>query len=173
MAITYFPRLTNSVAISLIGDFSRFSDPSELTQFAATRHEMQYHDPLATLLVEESELSEVRKKIVALANELGFPEQLGRQAVRNFDQPAADILYNSIDLVPAEAANGEIWNFLTLVLLPDIAAWRYPNIDAKYDFERWLGGDRNVFRKLWWRQATLGKTLNAVSYTHLRAHETS
>ena len=160
MAITYFPRLTNSVAISLIGDFSRFNDPSELTQFAATRHEMQYHDPLATLLVEESELSEVRKKIVALANELGFPEQLGRQAVRSFDQPAADILYNSIDLVPAEAANGEIWNFLTLALLPDIAAWRYPNVDAKYDFERWLGGDRNVFRKLWWRQATLGKTLN-------------
>lgn len=70
------------------------------------------------------------------------------------------LLSKELELIPAEAANPEIWNFLTLVLLPDVAKWRYPNPSNIVDYSRWLGGHRNVFRKLWWREVTLGKELN-------------
>ncbi|WP_312573989.1 hypothetical protein, partial [Staphylococcus saprophyticus] len=86
--------------------------------------------------------------LLRVAEDCGFPEAMARSQVRDFDQRAAAVLYDSLDLVPAEAANQEIWNYLTLSVLPDIAAWRYPNISRSPSFERWLGVDRNVFRKL-------------------------
>ncbi|KFU76957.1 hypothetical protein BB31_33155 [Amycolatopsis lurida NRRL 2430] len=52
-------------------------------------------------------------------------------------------------MVPAEAAAGDIWAFFALVLMPDIAYWRYPNPPG----DRVLATDltRHVFGRLWWR----------------------
>jgi site-specific DNA-cytosine methylase len=52
-------------------------------------------------------------------------------------------------LVPAEAAARDVWAFLGLVLLPDVAYWRYPEPPR----DRVLGTDltRHVFGRLWWR----------------------
>lgn len=162
MAISYYPRLNDAYAIMLIGEYASKTSPSELTALAATSNEMAFHDASATEHVPDTHLQNLRKKMLDLAVANGFPAPLTRSAVREFDQPASDILYQEMELIPAEAANQEIWNFLTLILLPDIAAWRYPNTQKKLDFERWLGTERNVFRKLWWREATLGKELNGL-----------
>ena len=160
MSISYYPRLNNTYSMMLISEYSSKKSPAELSAFAATSNEMAFHDASATERVSDAQLKLLREELYALAVKNGFPEALKPATVRNFDQPASDILYQKMDLIPAESANQEIWNFLTLVLLPDIAAWRYPNTQHKMDFERWLGTERNVFRKLWWRQATLGKSLN-------------
>ncbi|NEC85744.1 hypothetical protein G3I71_07890 [Streptomyces sp. SID12501] len=52
-------------------------------------------------------------------------------------------------MVPAEAASRDVWAFLALVLLPDVAFWRYPQPPK----DRVLGTDltRHVFGRLWWR----------------------
>ncbi|MBM9621383.1 DNA cytosine methyltransferase [Streptomyces zhihengii] len=52
-------------------------------------------------------------------------------------------------MVPAEAASRDVWSFLALVLLPDVAFWRYPRPPG----DRVLGTDltRHVFGRLWWR----------------------
>ena len=34
-----------------------------------------------------------------------------------------------------------------MVLLPDLATWRFPNQNDR----RLMGGDRNTFQRLWWR----------------------
>lgn len=159
-SISYYPRLNNTYAMMLISEYSSKKSPAELSAFAATSNEMAFYDASATERVTDSELKQLREELYALAVKNGFPEALKPAAVRNFDQPASEVLDRRMELLPAEAANQEIWSFLTLILLPDIAAWRYPNTQNKFDFERWLGTERNVFRKLWWRQATLGKSLN-------------
>ncbi|WP_286953278.1 MULTISPECIES: hypothetical protein [Corynebacterium] len=161
MTISYYPRITDAYAMTLISEYSQFEDPSALTQNAATHSPMEFHDSVATEKVSPTSLKKLREEILAAAQESAFPNPLGLQKVRDFDQKAAAILYDHMDLIPAEAANQEIWNFLTMILLPDIAAWRYPNRAKKPAFERWLGVDRNVFRKLWWREATLGRALNS------------
>lgn len=162
MAITYFPRLNDAYAIMLIEEYSAKESPAELTPLSATWNEMAFHAASATEHVTDAQLQNLRSRLYSLAINNGFPDPLERFNVRNFDQPASDILYQEMELIPAEAANQEIWNFLTMILLPDIAAWRYPNTQSKLEFERWLGTERNVFRKLWWREATLGKELNAL-----------
>ncbi|TWG93056.1 hypothetical protein L615_006600000150 [Nocardioides sp. J9] len=62
-------------------------------------------------------------------------------------------------MVPAEAGVAEVWNYLTLVLLPDVALWRWPNPNCDPRYERLLGKPRNVFRRHWWRAHLLGPEL--------------
>jgi hypothetical protein len=45
---------------------------------------------------------------------------------------------------------------MSLVLLPDVALWRFPNRDGREGYERIIGRPRNVFRRLWWRCQALG-----------------
>ena len=66
-----------------------------------------------------------------------------------------------MQIVPADAADEGVWSFLSLVLLPDIALWRYPNPGGKGDYERIIGRPRNVFRRLWWRAFALGPAISA------------
>lgn len=53
---------------------------------------------------------------------------------------------------PMEAASTDVWAWLTLVLMPDIALQRFPDGSRL----RMTGGPRNVFRKVWWRVEVLG-----------------
>ena len=62
------------------------------------------------------------------------------------------LLYRKMRIAPADAANGDVWSFLALVLLPDIAFWRFPNPPDV----RLLGRPRNVLRRYWWRAHVLG-----------------
>ena len=62
------------------------------------------------------------------------------------------LLHQYMRIVPADAANGDVWSFLTLVVLPDVAFWRFPNPPDV----RLLGRPRNVFRRYWWRAHVLG-----------------
>lgn len=95
----------------------------------------------------------------ALADEKGFPSPLDRASVAQFDRPATRILHEVMEIVPADAASEEVWNFVTLVLLPDVATWRFPDRST----DRMLGRPRNVFRRLWWRAEIVGSDLIDIS----------
>ena len=65
------------------------------------------------------------------------------------------LMYKNIqELLPLslyEASKPEIWAYLTLRVLPDVANWRYPNKNKDSSYERHLGSPRNVFRRAWVR----------------------
>ncbi|MEU1475916.1 DUF6339 family protein [Streptomyces sp. NPDC005760] len=94
-------------------------------------------------------LRELRAGVVDLAKSAGFPD--GSDRVRNaeFDLRLAALLHAEMGVVPAEAASRDVWAFLALVVLPDVAFWRYPEPPR----DRVLGTDltRHVFGRLWWR----------------------
>lgn len=156
----YFPRLPLNQ--SLIEIKSMISAPiAELSNKASASHEMQYFYDM-TKQIDTTELLALRDSIVSLANEFGFPHnEVNKNVSAKFDRAAAGILYDNLNLLLAEAASSDVWSFLTLVLLPDVAKWRFPNKKGYEDYERWLGTDRNVFRKLWWREGTLGRELSS------------
>ena len=60
---------------------------------------------------------------------------------------AAVWLYRESGIPPGEAFRNEVWSYLTIEVLPDIAAWRYLGRAE----ERFLGGVRNTFQRLWLR----------------------
>jgi hypothetical protein len=59
-------------------------------------------------------------------------------------------------IVPADAASEDVWTFLSVVVLPEIGPWRFPERAE----ERLLGRPRNVLRRLWWRAWAVGPDLD-------------
>ena len=62
-------------------------------------------------------------------------------------------------MFPAEAAVYEVWSFVALRLLPDVAFWRWPmepvrggGGELRHNRERFIGVDltRHAFGRLWW-----------------------
>lgn len=155
--ITY-PRLPREVAESLL-DEQRELYPGQLAGMAGTSHPRQEWHPTIPVRVTEEELRQLRTDVVAIAARHGYPVQLPRGGHTVFDQQLAVHLYGAMGIVPAEAAVGGIWSFLATVMLPDVAAWRYPDRHR----DRFIGSDlmigtsnRHVFGRLWARVCILG-----------------
>lgn len=161
MAIVYFPRLNDAHASVQIAEMLKCEDLDQISKLASYSHPMAYTYSTASSLVSSAVLKLIREEINEIAIACGFPNSRQRDKLRSFDQRVSEALYSQLDLIPSEAANREIWNFLTLVVLPEFAAWRYENTKKSVTFDRWMGDERNTFRKLWWREATLGKELNS------------
>lgn len=122
-------------------------------------HTKSYFNPLSTKNVQTTQLEEIREGVLEIAYQFGFPRPLTRSERSNFDNYIGNYLLGAMPIHPTEAADPEMWNFFTLVILPDVAKWRWPN-DSDLKYPRWLGTHRNAFRKTWWRAKTLGPELN-------------
>ncbi|WP_318656735.1 MULTISPECIES: DUF6339 family protein [Streptomyces] len=99
--------------------------------------------------ISAAQLRELRAGVVDLAKSAGFPDGSDRARNAEFDLQLAALLHAEMGVVPAEAASRDVWAFLALVVLPDVAFWRYPEPPR----DRVLGTDltRHVFGRLWWR----------------------
>lgn len=161
MAQFSYPRIPTQVAIGILREFEEKS-LSELGQASATDHLRAFFYPNYPYQVEPSRLRSIRDGVVAIATTFGFPGELKSQnAAADFDRQTAAFLVESMEILPVEAAIEEVWNFFTLVLLPDVGMWRYPNKPGDYEYDRLIGRPRNVFRKLWWRAYVLGPELSS------------
>ena len=61
------------------------------------------------------------------------------------------------DLDPVDGFNPDVWSYITMRLLPDLALWRWK---ANKTDERFLGGSqRSCFQRLWLRAYVLGEDL--------------
>ena len=71
-----------------------------------------------------------------------------------FTKIAQEIFY---DMSPIDGFNRDVWSYLTMRVLPDLALWRW-NVN-KTD-ERFIGGsERSCFQRLWLRSYVLGGEL--------------
>lgn len=156
----YYPRLTQKASIQVIRRMLNSTVP-ELSKLASISHEKQFfYDQSKS--IDLAELGKLRDELIEIAQGVGFPNTaLSDKDKSKFDSLSAKVLYDRLNLLLVEAAADEVWNFFTMVVLPDLAKWRFPNTRNALTYERWLGTDRNVFRKLWWREATLGWELSS------------
>lgn len=122
---------------------------SDLTQLAAASHGSAVYVATGGDRISEARLRELRHLVVDLAKNSNFPHESNRELRASFDVSLAEVLHTEMEIVPAEAASGDVWAFLALVLLPDVAYWRYPAPPG----DRVLGTDltRHVFGRMWWR----------------------
>lgn len=153
-----YPRLPQAVAESLLEE-QRHLSVDQLSGIAATSQQQQEWHPTVPGRVTDWDLQLLRADVVRIAFRHGYPILRPRGGHAPFDQELAIHLYEQMGIVPAEAAAGGIWSFLALILLPDVAAWRY--IDRHRD--RFIGSDlmigtsnRHVFGRLWARVHILG-----------------
>jgi hypothetical protein len=150
-----YPRLPRSTGLALIEE-TRSYGLDKLRDLSATDHPDA--SPVATgTRVHTSRLENLREGVRRVAEDRGFPEPLRRGREWTFDSAAGRLLYETMDIIPADAAAEGVWSFLSLVLLPEIGPWRFP--DRARD--RLLGHPRNVLRRSWWRAHVLGPDLDA------------
>lgn len=107
----------------------------------------------------EADLQELRDDVVSLAQKYGYPVRTSDKspAFSDFDREVTHVLLKHIDAPVNDARSTELWNFLTVVLLLDVASWRFPNNARNPSFNRYLGSSpKSTFKKLWWRGHVLG-----------------
>ncbi|GFE24142.1 DNA cytosine methyltransferase [Streptomyces nigrescens] len=143
-----YPRLLAEQAKPLYEEYQRLT-VAELTSRVSTSHDSAVYVATGGDRVSEGQLRELRAVVIDLAKDSGFPDDSNRARKAEFDLRLAALLHSETGMVPAEAASRDVWAFLSLVLLPDVAYWRYPQPPK----ERVLGKDltRHVFGRLWWR----------------------
>ncbi|MEU8873677.1 DUF6339 family protein [Streptomyces javensis] len=143
-----YPRLLAEQARPLFLEYQHLP-AAELTRQVAVVHESAVYVATGGDRVSAAQLHELRAGVVELAQRAGFPDKSDRASNADFDLRLAALLHAEMGMVPAEAASRDVWVFLALVLLPDVAFWRYPRPPK----DRILGTDltRHVFGRLWWR----------------------
>jgi hypothetical protein len=84
-------------------------------------------------------------------------DSVPRPQAAAFDLALGHTLHEHLQIIPADAAHDEIWSFLTLVVFPDVAVLRFPDMHV----DRLIGTPRNVLRRPWFRQEVLGDLLHS------------
>ncbi|MEU1617800.1 DUF6339 family protein [Streptomyces sp. NPDC005722] len=143
-----YPRLLGEQAKPLFEEYRRLT-VHELRQRVDVTHESSVYVATGGDRVSPQGLRALREGVLAIAERAGFPEESDRARNAEFDLRLAALLHGEMGMIPAEAASRDVWAFLALVLLPDVAFWRYPQPPK----DRVLGTDltRHVFGRLWWR----------------------
>ena len=149
-----YPRLPEATGVTLIASMHGKSSAqlAEMSELHSLRAEWY---PTAANRVDEERLRQLQSSVRVLASKHGYPYRAPGTFV-SFEGDLGQLLVREMDIVVADAAHPGVWAFMALVLLPDVAHWRFPNPTMRDDYERFLGKPRNVFRRLWWREYVLG-----------------
>lgn len=146
---TLWPRLPDVVTVEL---YERVSGraTAELIGECGVSHPGQTFAATGGTRADASRVNGLRQEIVAVAEAHGFPDRFpdSKESVA-FDRDLAPRLFRTMDLAVAEAADRRVWNFIALVVAPDVTAWRFPGSGNR---ERWVCRDRrrHMFSRLWW-----------------------
>ncbi|MER5795629.1 DUF6339 family protein [Streptomyces sp. NPDC001980] len=160
-----YPRLLVEQARPLFDEYRELT-PAELSLHVAFTHDSAVYVATGGDRVPTDQLRELREGVLELATQAGFPNDSDRARNAEFDLRLAALLHAEMGMVPAEAAARDVWAFVALVVLPDVAFWRYPQPPR----DRVLGTDltRHVFGRLWWRAQLVRAPEEAEPYSALR-----
>ncbi len=120
----------------------RPGDPPDQVRFAAT----------GGTPVTAASLSSLRRDLVAIAQRNNFGREGARPSHALFDAETAAWLAQSDLFATGEALRDDVWAFIAAVLAPDIVQWRFGS-----SAERYAGGVRNTFQRLWMRGRALDR----------------
>ena len=109
--------------------------------------------------VSTSRLREMHRSLKEVLD--GVPQE-GRDADRKFDAAAGRFLVDWFEVEGRnQAANPEIWPYLTMLVLPDLALRRFgPDRSGRLPKDRFLSGRRNIFYRAYLRSWILGDLLS-------------
>lgn len=143
-----YPRLLRHRAKLLAAEYKELG-PNELNGRWALADGSAVFVATGGTRIDQAKLQLLREIVVDLAKQSGFPLPPDGKQKPTFDLALAVALHREMRISPAEAASGDVWAFLALVVLPDVAHWRYP----KPPGDRVLGTDltRHVLGRMWWR----------------------
>jgi len=152
MNVLLLPRLT-SVGVTHILDIDKAHlTPARAKAFLKEHSSMLFFAASGGNKAEQLS-TDIGIKIREIAEKFGFPSNSAQSDRAKFDQEVAIFLAEQSALNSGESLRNDVWAYLTTVETCDIVAWRF----AKRDPERFSGGARNAFQRLWIRSTTLDR----------------
>lgn len=151
--VVLLPRLAAPVAEAVVRRFLE-QGPENWAEFNARElPEAVRFAATGGTRITDHQLQTLREGLKALATRCGFDTgSSGRSAFAQFDAEAAAWIAQEEVFGSGESMRDDIWNFIGTVLAPDIVHWRFGTA-----VERYLGGVRNTFQRLWMRGRALGR----------------
>lgn len=161
----YYKLLEQTPAVELARRTSTY-DVARLRETSSSDHKQAHFDGASQDLVTNDSLESIQNSIRELAAKYGYPKPFEDDRIEGFDREFALLLSAGFKLLPSQAADDRLWNFVTCILLPDIAKWRIPADNWEIEYENWGENPRNrYFKETWWRITTLGTDLNEALLT--------
>ena len=161
------PQIPAGVAESLLSQLAH-SPSADLGPGDELRIPQAITQPTGGMPITDALLKELRASIVSAARNHGFPDSRPTSFLR-FELEVAEALAAWSPLWIAEgtptgeALRNDCWTFITIVVLPDVALWRWPAKGGEdgSGSRRWkgrmLGGSRNTFQRIFRRVMCLDR----------------
>jgi len=150
-----FPHLPGTAAEKLIAERCAMTLEQQIASSDPKCRSVEF-TPTGGERVHDDELVELRSAMVSIATELGFPAAPSLRQAALFDTRCALLLREKVQISASEAASHGVWTFMSCMLAPDLVCWRFLRESDSTLPERFAGGRRNTFRRLWWRAYYLG-----------------
>ncbi|MFC8921994.1 DUF6339 family protein [Cellulosimicrobium sp. NPDC057127] len=144
---TLYPRLLRARVDALFDEYANSTSLKELASRASAHDDAAVYVATGGSRVRPERLADLATSVRDLAGQHGYPQPPHRAP--EFDVALSRLLHGTMNVAAAEAASREMWAFLSLVLLPDVAYWRFPNPPG--DRVKNTDITRHVFGRLWWR----------------------
>jgi hypothetical protein len=100
----------------------------------------------------EARIADVQVELRSVADASGWPRPIPPDRRAEVDRAWGHVLHQRMAIAPTDAAHEGGWSFLALVVVPDLAFWRFRGGDRR----RFIGVTDHVFARLWWRELVLG-----------------
>lgn len=152
MQVSLLPRLKSHGVSLIVGQFGR-----EKPMIRGAIEMLVEHAALKTNAASGGARADtVAIEITGDLRKLAEEVSAGSIPKTMFDHRAAIYLAQRKDLRSGEALRDDVWAFMTSVLAPDVVYWRFPSRSTA-QLERYAGGVRNAFQRLWIRGVTLDR----------------
>lgn len=142
------PRLRAIQARQIADQLSGLSNPRDVNiRLADLVADGVWFEDAAGVRMSETELRSLREGVEGIAKDCGFPGRGDTASRARLDNLLVQYLGENLKQVinPSEGLQDDAWVWFTVKLAPDITVWRFPSPNTK----RLLGGNRNMFRRLW------------------------
>lgn len=150
-----YPRLPDDIASTQV---VRIRDAFESDGLKAVSQLARPHHPDAIPIAtggnpaDEDQIQHVRNTVITSLRHWLEQNHLKRSEKGSFDLTLGEVLHEVLGIIPGDAAHEGTWNFLGLVVLPDVVVFRFPSLHP----DRVFGGERNVLRSAWIRRDIFG-----------------
>lgn len=153
MTTILLPRLSRLAVDEVISSLRRRIGHSEILKDLDLEREGMSYASTGGRRVEPQRMIKLRRDIATIAEKHGCPAETSAQNRQQFDTACAVYLAEAADLQSGELLRDDVWAFMATVLMLDITLWRFPTLTP----DRFHGGDRNMFQRLWYRAVTLDR----------------
>lgn len=146
MTTLLFPRLSRLGVRRLIDEMGEDYQASSAKSLLSSHSSLSSFGASGGLRSARS-FEDLAARLREVAVACGLPSPAGTAAKARFDRDAAIVLGECDMLRSGEALRDDVWAYLAAVLLPDVVRWRFGDAPT----ERFQGGVRNTFQRLWMR----------------------